>query len=120
MLNYLVNLLPGQVEADRLPGDVDGRRRGHVEHPLRRDCTLAAARQHGSRRAGVRARPRARREVAGLRDGAVSLALLDERLVGRTGTATGDDTIIIISAQDWLESDRYRVIRVSDSKVMMT
>ena len=94
-LTHLVNFLPGQVEADRLPGDVDGRRRGHVEHPLRRHrrSRVAAARQHGARRAGVRARPRARREVAGLRDGAVSLALLDERLVGRTGTATGGDTI---------------------------
>ena len=81
------------MEADRLPGDVDGRRRGHVEHPLRRHrrpC-VAAARQHGARRAGVRARPRARGEVAGLGDGAVSLALLDERLVGRTGTATGGE-----------------------------
>ena len=96
MLTYLVNLLPGQVEADRLPGDVDGRRRGHVEHPLRRHhrrSRVAASRQHGARRAGVRARHRARREVAGLRDGAVSLALLDERLVGRTGTATGGDAI---------------------------
>ena len=92
-LTHLVNFLPGQVEADRLPGDVDGRRRGHVEHPLRRHRRLAASRQHGARRAGVRARRRARGQVAGLRDGAVSLALLDERLVGRTGTATGGDTI---------------------------
>ena len=104
LLTYLVDLLPGQVEADRLPGDVDGRRRGHVEHPLgrhrRRPC-VAAARQHGARRAGVRARPRARREVAGLRDGAVSLALLDERLVGRTGTAAGEETKPLEVPHDW-------------------
>ena len=81
------------MEADGLPGDVDGRRRGDVEDALGRLPPVPSLRQHGARRPGRRGRPAAAAarvaggEVSRLRDGAMSLALLDERLVGGTGTA---------------------------------
>ena len=82
------------MEADGLPGDVDGRRRGDVEDALGRLPPVPSLRrQHGARRPGRHGRPAAAaarvagREVSRLRDGAMSLALLDERLVGGTGTA---------------------------------
>ena len=78
------------MEADRLAGDVDGRRRGHVQDSLGRRAAVPV--RHGARRAGGRPGVGgvAGGQVSGLRDGAMSLALLDERLVGGTGTAMGE------------------------------
>ena len=83
---HLIYLLPRQVQADGLAGDVDGRRRGHVEDALGRRPRLV---RHGARRPrgdAAAAAAAAAGQVPGLRDGAVALALLDERLVGGTGT----------------------------------
>ena len=96
------------MQADRLPGDVDGRRRGNVQDSLGR---LSVPVRHGTRRAGGDGGPAgsagvgvAGGKVSGLRDGAMSLALLDERLVGGTGTAEDDKSIKVGSmSQTWLK-----------------